>query len=164
MGMQATKIVDPRGHELAPERRGRGQADGAVQFLAAASRQFLHCFQHLQGNPCALGDGAAFVGDSQITGVVLEQRGAQRLFQPGDLLADRLGCEVRVACGGGKALALHHMGKPQMAKLIALRRGAEKTWQQCADNMEIDFGGGGPARNCCTSIFATYRSVRFGND
>lgn len=49
--------------------------------------------------------------------------------------------------------ALHHLlpaipnilygglGKPQIEKLIALRRGAEKTWQEYADNTEIDFGG-----------------------
>ena len=108
-GMQAAEIVDSRGHELAPERRGRGQADSAAQFLAAAGRQFLHFFQHRQGHPCALGDGAAFAGDAQVTGVALEQRGAQRLFQPGDLLADRLRREVQVACGGGKAVALHNM-------------------------------------------------------
>jgi ParB family protein of integrating conjugative element (PFGI_1 class) len=33
------------------------------------------------------------------------------------------------------------LGKPQIEKLIALRRGAEKTWQQHADDTDIDFDG-----------------------
>ncbi len=85
-----------------------GQANGAAQIPAAAGRKFLHFIQYAQRDPRALGDGAAFVGDAQVAGVALEQRGAQRLLQSGDLLADGLGCQVQVARGRGEALVFYH--------------------------------------------------------
>lgn len=61
--------MNRRGHELAAKGRGRSQADDAIQFPAAAGRQFLHFFQHAQRHARPFGDGGDVVRIERTDGV-----------------------------------------------------------------------------------------------